>query len=145
MARKSTDYVQFKLRIRESLRRKIERAAEKKAISANAEAVERIEKTFAEEERQLAFEKEMDERREELDAQYREYHEEQARKDAEYEAALRDSLILNIILREQPLLRRIAMEIDVEPEWRDSVEMRKALADRLHQIIVSNDFSGDDE
>jgi len=46
MARKPTDYVQFKLRIRESLRRKIEREAEKKKISANAEAVERLQATF---------------------------------------------------------------------------------------------------
>jgi hypothetical protein len=50
MARKPTEYVQFKLRIRESLRRKIEKAAEKRAISANAEAVDRLEITFREEE-----------------------------------------------------------------------------------------------
>ena len=46
MAAKSTSYVQFKLRVRESLRRKIEKEAEKKDISANAEAVERLEHSF---------------------------------------------------------------------------------------------------
>jgi hypothetical protein len=46
MARKPTEFVQFKLRIREGLRREIERAAKKKAISANAEAVERLEQSF---------------------------------------------------------------------------------------------------
>jgi hypothetical protein len=46
MARKATEYVQFKLRIRESLRRRIEREAEKKNQSANAEAVERLEDSF---------------------------------------------------------------------------------------------------
>src|SRR5262249_3622208 len=95
MTRKPTEYVQFKLRIREALRRKLERAAEKKAISTNAEAVERLEESFAEEERHLAFQNEMDERREELDAQYREYHEEQARIEAEHKAALQDSKLLH--------------------------------------------------
>ena len=46
MARRPTEYVQFKLRIRESLRRKIEKAAELRDHSANAEAVWRIERTF---------------------------------------------------------------------------------------------------
>src|SRR5262249_30097590 len=46
MARKPADFVQFKLRIREDLRRRLEREAEKKKISTNAEAVERLEKSF---------------------------------------------------------------------------------------------------
>jgi hypothetical protein len=46
MARKPTDYVQFKLRIRESLRRKIENAAAKQKHSANAEAVQRLSESF---------------------------------------------------------------------------------------------------
>jgi hypothetical protein len=46
LKRKETDFVQFKLRIREGLRRRIQREAEKKKISANAEAVERLEKSF---------------------------------------------------------------------------------------------------
>jgi hypothetical protein len=46
MVRKPTDFVQFKLRIRESLRRKLEKEAEKKATSANNEAVERLEQSF---------------------------------------------------------------------------------------------------
>jgi seryl-tRNA synthetase len=51
MVRKPTDFVQFKLRIRESLRRKLEKEAEKKATSANNEAVERLEQSFHTEQR----------------------------------------------------------------------------------------------
>src|SRR4051794_20993023 len=46
MAHKSTDYVQFKLRVRRSLLNKIQREAEKKKHSANTEAVARLEESF---------------------------------------------------------------------------------------------------
>ena len=46
MARKLTDYVQFKLRVRRSLLLKIQREAEKKKHSANTEAVNRLEESF---------------------------------------------------------------------------------------------------
>jgi Arc-like DNA binding domain len=46
MARKPTDYVQFKLRIRRALLLKIQREAEKKKHSANSEAVNRLEDSF---------------------------------------------------------------------------------------------------
>jgi hypothetical protein len=46
MARKPTDYVQFKLRVRRSLLLKIQREAEKKKHSANTEAVNRLEESF---------------------------------------------------------------------------------------------------
>ena len=49
MARKPTDYVQFKLRIRQSLVKQIQKEAAKKKHSANNEAVERLEKSFADE------------------------------------------------------------------------------------------------
>ena len=41
MSPKPTDIVPIKLRMREALRRKLEREAEKKKISANAEAIQR--------------------------------------------------------------------------------------------------------
>jgi hypothetical protein len=149
MVRKPTEYVQFKLRIRESLRRKIEKAAEKKAQSANAEAVERIEQTFEEEERWEAQYKEMEEHRDELDRQQREYYEEQARERAEHEAALRDSKILNMLAGDKYagiLMRLIfAGEIKDNPDWAATPESRKAFADRLHSLIMSTDFSGDFE
>src|SRR5882757_4843547 len=47
MARKPTDYVQFKLRVRRSLLLKIQREAEKRKQSANTEAVARLEESFA--------------------------------------------------------------------------------------------------
>ena len=46
MARKATEFVQFKLRVREALRKKIEREATLSDHSANAEAVERLERSF---------------------------------------------------------------------------------------------------
>lgn len=46
MARKPTDYVQFKLRVRRSLLLKIQREAEKKKHSANTEAVNRLDESF---------------------------------------------------------------------------------------------------
>jgi DNA-binding transcriptional regulator GbsR (MarR family) len=45
-ARKLTDTVQLKLRIREELRRKLERAAIKREVSLNTEMVERLEASF---------------------------------------------------------------------------------------------------
>jgi hypothetical protein len=144
MARKSTDYVQFKLRIRESLRRKIEKAAEKKAISANAEAVERIEETFREEERHEAWTKEMEERVDELNAQEREWRAELARREAAEKAAFRDSLVLNMMLESRHgsahLLRTLARALGDNPEWAATAENKQAFADRLHRYIMNNDF-----
>jgi Arc-like DNA binding domain len=45
--KKATEFTQFKLRIREGLRRQIEKEAKKNGRSANAEAVERLEASFA--------------------------------------------------------------------------------------------------
>jgi hypothetical protein len=53
MARKPTDYVQFKLRIRQSLLKQIQKQAEKKKHSANNEAVERLERSFADEAKEV--------------------------------------------------------------------------------------------
>jgi hypothetical protein len=147
VARKPTDYVQFKLRIREALRRKIERAAALRDHSANAEAVWRIERTFEQDEAIAEAARDMEVREAEIQEQWRQHIEEEARRKAKYEASLRDSAILNIILRDQPLLRTVARLLDDEdnPRWRDTPESRKAFADRLHGIIVNNEFSGDDE
>jgi exonuclease VII small subunit len=47
MARKPT--IQYKIRIREDLRRRIEKAAEKNGVSANYEMVNRLERSFDQE------------------------------------------------------------------------------------------------
>jgi predicted nuclease with TOPRIM domain len=52
-SRKPTDYVQFKLRIRQSLLKQLQREAAKKKHSANNEAVERLERSFANEAKEL--------------------------------------------------------------------------------------------
>jgi guanylate kinase len=53
MARKPTDYVQFKLRIRQSLLKQIQKEAAKKKHSANNEAVERLERSFEDDAKEL--------------------------------------------------------------------------------------------
>jgi hypothetical protein len=50
-ARKPTDFVQFKLRVREDLRRRLEREANKQDHSTNNEAVLRLEQSFQDEDR----------------------------------------------------------------------------------------------
>jgi predicted NBD/HSP70 family sugar kinase len=49
MARKSSRVVQYKIRVREALRRRIEKAAEKNGVSANHEMVSRLERSFDQE------------------------------------------------------------------------------------------------
>ncbi|MCK1400122.1 Arc family DNA-binding protein [Bradyrhizobium sp. 4] len=56
MPRKPAEYVQFKLRIREGLRRRIERDAEKNNRSANNEAVARLESSYSKHEQQALIE-----------------------------------------------------------------------------------------
>jgi hypothetical protein len=51
MAGKPSDYVQFKLRIRQSLVKRLQKEALKKDRSANNEAVERLEQSFAADEK----------------------------------------------------------------------------------------------
>jgi hypothetical protein len=50
VARKLTDIVQVNLRLRESLRRKLERESEKRGLSFNAELTRRLEDSFDREE-----------------------------------------------------------------------------------------------
>jgi hypothetical protein len=45
-SRKPTEFVQFKLRVREGLRKRIEREAKRRDESANNEAVRRLEESF---------------------------------------------------------------------------------------------------
>lgn len=143
MARKPTEYVQFKLRIRESLRRKIEKAAEKKKISANAEAVERIEYAFEEEDRNEQWAREMEEREKHVDEEQRQFWEERAREDAKQEAALRDSRVLQTLIggdENAQLLRLMILGMGNNPEWAATPQGRQAFADKVHHFLVSADF-----
>jgi hypothetical protein len=45
--RKKTDYVQFKIRLRESLRKQLEDAARSKHVSLNSEIVDRLEQSLS--------------------------------------------------------------------------------------------------
>jgi hypothetical protein len=46
MKRKSTAYVQFKARMQERLRAKLEHAAKQHGVSINAEIIDRLERSF---------------------------------------------------------------------------------------------------
>jgi hypothetical protein len=136
MARKPTDYVQFKLRIRESLRRRIEKAAAKKKVSANAEAIERIEKTFVQDEGQPAM-IEMLKKMQDF-----QYEAEIATKTAS-ELFERDSRVLNALVAKDEnarLLRLMILDLGKNPEWAATPESRKAFADKIHEFLVSGDF-----
>jgi hypothetical protein len=50
VARKESEYIQFKLQISEGLRRRLERQGAKKGLTANAEAVEILERSFEQQE-----------------------------------------------------------------------------------------------
>jgi hypothetical protein len=144
MGRKPTDNVSLKLRLREALRRKIEKAAEKKKISANAEAVERIERTFEEEARQEVWEKQLAEEKEEFEKAESAWRAELARQEAAEKAAFRDSLVLNMMIESRHgsahLLRALARALGDNPEWADTPENKQAFADRLHRYIINNNF-----
>jgi len=145
MARKPTDFVQFKLRIREGLRRKIEREAEKKKISANAEAVERIERTFKGEEwmeaQQKAFKV--------YEAEHlRAFVEQQAREEEELKTALRDSNLLRSLVggdANARLLRMMVLGLGNNPDWTATPDSRNALAEKVHNFLMSVELSKEAE
>jgi hypothetical protein len=138
MARKPTDFVQFKLRIREALRRKLESEAAKKKHSANAEAVARIERTFAADEAVPAHIEAL--KKAELDLR-----EAGLRAKLAFEANVRDTEILNTMVENKSegarLLRVLAREIASHPEWPATIESKKAFADRLHWIVTNEGFA----
>lgn len=142
MARKPTEYVQFKLRIRESLRRKIERAAELRKQSANAEAVWRIERTFSQDEEIAAQAEKMEAREAELQEMFQQQTEQKIQRDARYASALRDSLLLTMMAGSTDnveLLRVMMHYIHKHSDWSASAEKRKALAEEIQSFLSSAD------
>ncbi|WOH55140.1 Arc family DNA-binding protein [Bradyrhizobium sp. BWC-3-1] len=147
MARKPTDYVQFKLRIRESLRRKIEKAAEKKATSANAEAVERIEHSFQQEEAHEAWRRDMERRADQIDEEIRRKAEEQAEREADYKAAVRDSRLLTLMVGDDvnaDLLRAFVRQIPRQHGWAATSAARKAFAEKIFRSIIDLEIQNED-
>jgi uncharacterized lipoprotein len=139
VARKPTDYVQFKLRIRESLRRKIERAAEKKKHSANAEAVELIERAFDEELLWAERAYEMAERKSEIQQMERDWFLAEATREAEANANARDAQLFHRLAGSDDgsrLIIRILMKLGADPNWSKSVSSRQKLADEILPLIL---------
>jgi hypothetical protein len=128
MARKATEFVQFKLRIREGLRRKIESAAEKKDISANAEAVERLENSFDSETRRNEMR--------ELASQFNKFIAESAELDRKTLKMMAGDKDENAML-----LRILARELSGNPNWTASFESKKAFADRIHSMMLITNFT----
>ncbi len=122
MARKPTEFVQFKLRIREGVRRDIEREAKRKAHSTNQEAVLRLEQSF----------------------------EEDARRASEKLHIERDAEVLNLLVgRNQAaadLLRNIVFELQSNPKWDEKKATRKKMADHIHAFIYPPEvFEGNEQ
>jgi hypothetical protein len=133
--------------MREALRRKLEREAEKKKISANAEALDRIERTFEQEEREEAQYQDLQESQEVFDEMQRQYYEEQARERATINAALRSAEVLNVLVggdENAQLLRLMILGLGNNPGWAATPESRKALADKVHHFLVSVDLQKGD-
>jgi hypothetical protein len=143
MARKPTDYVQFKLRIREALRRKLERGAELRKHSANAEAVWRIERTFTQDEAIEAQAEEMEAREAELREMWEKKVQEETQREAEYRTALRDSQLLTRMAGSDEIARMLRFIVrqfgDAHRGWAANPEGRKALADQIHDFILHID------
>jgi hypothetical protein len=138
MARKPTDFVQVKIRMREALRRKLERSALLRDHSTNAEALGRIERTFAQDEEIAAAAEKMEAREAELREMFQQQAEEQAKREAKYAMALRDSMLLTGMLGKPAnveLMREIMWLIHKHPEW-PAPDKKKALADEIHSLIT---------
>ncbi|MCP1844404.1 putative O-linked N-acetylglucosamine transferase (SPINDLY family) [Bradyrhizobium sp. USDA 4524] len=160
MARKATEFAQFKLRIRESLRRRIEKEAEKKETSTNSEAVERLEQSFDSEKRMAEFQehwearaREWRERVDELSRQAHERNEALAKVSAELDAQennladiqrqldaqLASVSVVDALLGEnqasRDLIRRIALELANNPDWDRTPAARKTMTDKINSFI----------
>jgi hypothetical protein len=150
MARKPTDYVQVKVRMREALRRQLEKAAEKKKISANAETIERIERTFVLDERVRRVEESLENADATLQRLLQEQAAEEARENAVYQAVFADSLVLKTLVGGEEnagLLRLMILGLGNNPKWAATPESRKDFADKVHHFIISVDLDqkGDKE
>jgi hypothetical protein len=145
MKRKKTDTVQLsKIRIREELRQKLAKDAERQVKSLNAIIVERIEQAYEEEKREAETEKWLREQVESVAEQQRQFWEERGKEDTREAAAFRDSEILNMLIESKRgsahLLRSLARELGNNPEWAATDESKKDFADRLHRYIINNSF-----
>ena len=148
MKRKKTDIVQLsKIRMREELRQKLAKDAERRVKTLNAVIVERLEWSFADEEQWEAQQKEMEENKEAFQKQEHEWLVEQERERNLHAAALRDSRILNMMVEfKYPgalLLRLLAREIANNTDWAATADSKRAFADQVHSIITDRNFSGD--
>jgi hypothetical protein len=149
MARKPTDYVQVKIRMRESLRRKLERLAELRDHSTNAEALWRIERTITADEEIVANAKKMEQREAELRKMLEEDRAKKAQREAEYKTALRDSQLLTRMAGSDDIARVVRFIVrqfgDTNPGWAATAEGRKALADEIHDYILHINEAKEDQ
>ena len=151
MKRKKTDIVQLsKIRMREELRQKLAKDAERQVKSLNAVIVERIEQAYEEDQREEATAKWLQESNEAAEEEHRQFWEERAKQDAEDEAAFRDSKILRSLIggdENAELLRLFVLGLGNNPNWASTAESRRVLADKIHNFLLTHDFSekGDEE
>ncbi|WP_198164053.1 Arc family DNA-binding protein [Bradyrhizobium jicamae] len=138
MARKPTEFVQLKLRIRESLRRRLERRATKEDRSTNAEAVKRLEDSLDHEDRLDAFAKEGF-RMEERHVQWRE---EKAREEEKAKADRLDARLFRNLTQSipsLPVLIDLLPLLKGNPDWQKTEYGRRQMAAKVAEIILNAD------
>jgi hypothetical protein len=141
IARKKTDVVQLsKIRMREALRRKLERDAKREKTTLNAQIIKRIEDSFLEEERTEYFRKEND--KYQSSAEYlpetdplEDYIQTEIAKAKERDTVILDLMVANNT-ESAALLRLVALELMASPEWSKTQSGRKELADKLLDRVL---------
>jgi hypothetical protein len=109
-------------------------------VSANAEAVWRIERTLTQDEEIAAQAEKMEAREAELQEMARQNYEENVKRGARYASALRDSMLLTMMAGSTDnveLLRVIMHYVHKHSDWAASAENRRSLADEIQSFLLS--------
>jgi hypothetical protein len=137
--RKKTDVVQLsKIRMREALRRKLERDAKREKTTLNAQIVKRIEDSFLDEERTEYMRKEVE--KHQWDGEPETDPLEDYIQTEIANAKTRDTKILELLLANNTesatLLRLVAMELAASPDWSKTPSGKNEMADKLHYYAL---------
>ena len=148
VSRKASDVVQLsKVRMRETLRRKLERDARRNKTTLNAQIVRRIEDSFLDEEKEEYLRKELENRDHVTEADPLKWYirgeiEKAKARDTAIEiekAKARDTAILDLLVGKNEasadLLRGVALQLQAKPEWSSSEAGRKELADKIGLLV----------
>ncbi len=139
-AKKPTDIIPMMVRMREALRRKLERSADLHEQSINAEINWRLDRSIAHDEAIEEAAEEMSAREDQLQKWHEEWIKEQTRKEEEYKNALRDHRLLTMMVGDQDnvdLIKTLMYLINDNEGWNTSDDKRIELADKIHSFLIS--------